>query len=78
MNRKRIARPKSEPAPGFPPLFSAAIRYRDGRQELMRVKNALNMDDARKVVMDALMDVHLVLIAELKLPAGKKDREEEE
>jgi len=78
MSGKRMARPKNEPAPGLLPLFTAAIRYRDGRNDLMRVKNALNMDDARKVVMDALLDVHLVLIAELKLPPGKKEREEEE
>ena len=52
------------------PMYSVAVRYGDGNNELIRVKNALDIDDARKVVMDALVNVHLVLIAELKVPAG--------
>jgi hypothetical protein len=78
MNRKRKVQPKKELAPVFRPLFTAAIRYRDGRNELMRIKNALDIDDARKVAMDALMDVHLILIAELKVPAGKSEPENDE
>ena len=53
------------------PLFTAAVRYRDGRNELMRIKNALDIEDARKVAMGVLMDVHLLLIAELKVPVAK-------
>ena len=34
----------------------------------MRIKNALDIEDARKVAMGVLMDVHLLLIAELKVP----------
>ena len=50
------------------PLFTAAVRYRDGSNELMRIKNALDIEDARKVAMGVLMNVHLLLIAELKVP----------
>jgi hypothetical protein len=56
-------------------MFTAAIRYRDGTNELLRIKNALDIDDARKVAMDALMNVHLVLIAELKRPLVKETAE---
>ena len=78
MNRKRKAQPQKAPVSDFRPLFTAAIRYRDGRNELLRIKNALDIEDARKVAMDSLMDVHLILIAELKVPAGKREAENDE
>lgn len=45
------------------PIFTAAIRYLDGGNELLRIKNALDIDDARKVVMGALMNVQVLLIS---------------
>ena len=78
MNAKRKARPKKVSVSEFRPLFTAAIRYHDGRNELLRIKNALDIEDARKVAMDALMNVHLILIAELKVPAGKREPENDE
>jgi hypothetical protein len=71
-NRKRPT-PASAATPL--PLYTAAIRYRDGTNELLRIKNALDIDDARKVAMEALMNVHLVLIAELKRPLAKEAAE---
>lgn len=66
MMKKKTVRPKVEPVLTRKPLFTAAVRYRDGRNELLHIKNAVDIDDARKVVMDALMDVQLVLLSELK------------
>ncbi len=78
MNRKSKAQPRKVPVADLRPLFTAAIRYRDGRNELLRIKNALDIEDARKVAMDSLMDVHLILIAELKVPAGKRRPENDD
>ena len=44
--------------------FTAAVRYRDGRSELVRVKNADDLDDARRLVMDSLFDVHVLVLTE--------------
>ena len=46
------------------PEFTAAVRYLDGRRELFRVRKADDIADARQVVLDALVDVHSVVIAE--------------
>ena len=71
MQKKRKTPEKTRPEEKVLPMYSVAVRYRDGNNELMRVKNALDIDDARKVVMDSLVNVHLVLIAELKVPPGR-------
>ena len=42
--------------------FTAAVRYRDGRRELIRVRNALDYDDARAVVLAELGEVAALLI----------------
>lgn len=42
-------------------IFMAAVRYPDGRRELVRVKNADDLDDAREVVRDHLGDVHVLI-----------------
>ena len=44
--------------------YTAAVRYRDGSSELFRVKNADDIQDARKIVMDTLVNVHSLLIAQ--------------
>jgi hypothetical protein len=70
MTKSRAPRSRKIAAPCLAPLFTAAVRYRDGRNELLRIKNALNIDDAREVAMGVLMNVHLLLIAELKVPVA--------
>ena len=69
MQKKRKMPGKAKIEDASLPMFTAAVRYRDGNNELIRVRNAHDIEDARKVVMDALVNVHLVLIAELKMPA---------
>ncbi len=46
------------------PVFTAAVRYLDGRRELFRVRKADDMADARQVVLDTLVDVRSVVITE--------------
>lgn len=58
----RPTRPAPKPSPR--PEFTAAVRYLDGRRELFRVRKADDLADARQVVLDALVDVHSVVIAE--------------
>ena len=72
MAGKSKRQPRRLASSGPLPLFSAAVRYRDGTNELLRIKNALDIEDARKVAMDALMNVQLLLIAELKQPLAKE------
>ena len=45
------------------PEFMAAVRFRNGRKELFRVRNADDLDDARAVVLAELDDVQAVVIA---------------
>ena len=45
------------------PEFMAAVRFRNGRRELFRVRNADDLDDARAVVLAELDDVQAVVIA---------------
>jgi len=52
---ERRARPRPE--------FIAAVRYPDGRRELFAVKNALNVSDARELVLSELLDITAVVIA---------------
>jgi hypothetical protein len=65
MIKTRAQRASKRTAPHPLPIFTAAIRYQDGGNELLRIKNALDIDDARKVAMGALMNVHVLLIAVL-------------
>jgi hypothetical protein len=45
------------------PEFTAAVRYRNGGRELFRVCNAVDMKDARAVVLAELDDVQSIMIA---------------
>lgn len=65
MNKAKTPRASQRTAPQRLPMFTAAIRYRDGGNELLRITNALDIDDARKVAMGALMNVQVLLIAVL-------------
>ena len=51
--RRRVQRPE----------FIAAVRYHDGRSELVRVRNADDIADARSLVLAELLDVSSVVIA---------------
>ena len=61
--RKQGALRRPPPSVATRPEFTAAVRYRSGRQELFRVRNADNMQDARAVVLDELDNVQSVMIA---------------
>ncbi|MEN3371832.1 hypothetical protein [Dechloromonas sp. ZS-1] len=50
--------------PASKPLFIAAVRYGDGGSELFRIEHANDLDDARQVLMAAVMNVRIALIAE--------------
>lgn len=43
--------------------FIAAVRYADGRSELVRVRNADDISDARSLVLAELVDVSSVVVA---------------
>ena len=45
------------------PEFTAAVRYRNGRRELFRVRHAVDMKDARAVVLAELDNVQSIMIA---------------
>lgn len=45
------------------PEFIAAVRFHDGRRELFAVKNALDLADARALVLSELLDATAVVIA---------------
>lgn len=51
------------PAMTSRPEFTAAVRYRNGRRELFRVRNAIDMKDARAVVLAELEDIQSIMIA---------------
>ena len=59
-NRKRPHHPKVQHVKAE---FTVAVRYRDGRRELFRVRNAVDQDDARAVVLAELGEVVALLIA---------------
>ena len=59
-SRKRSHRPAIQPARVE---FTAAVRYLDGRNELFRVRNALDLDDARAVVLAELGEIATLLIS---------------
>lgn len=44
--------------------FTAAVRYGDGRSELLRVRNAGDLDAARRLVLDNVLDVRTLVLAE--------------
>jgi hypothetical protein len=58
--RKRSHRPATQPVRAE---FTAAVRYLDGRCELFRVRNAVDEEDARAVVLSELDEVASVLAA---------------
>lgn len=43
--------------------FKAAVRYNDGSRELICIKNADNLDDARAMVFDLVLNVQSAVIA---------------
>ena len=45
------------------PEFTAAVRYRNGGRELFRIRNAVDMKDARAVVLAELDNVQSIMIA---------------
>ena len=45
------------------PEYTAAVRYLDGHSEIIRVRNADGIADAREVVLGELDDVFSILIA---------------
>lgn len=63
MAKTGYGRTRSVP-PASKPLFIAAVRYGDGGSELFRIEHANDLDDARQVLMDTLMNVRIALIAE--------------
>lgn len=50
-------------APAVRPEFVAAVRYADGRSELVHIHNTLDLADARALVLAELSNVKAVLIA---------------
>ncbi len=60
---KSAASSKSSPRRRQRPEFIAAVRYHDGRRELVRVRNADDISDARSLVLAELVDVSSVVIA---------------
>ena len=59
-NRKR---PHHAKAQHVRAEFTVAVRYHDGRRELFHVRNAVDQDDARAVVLAELGEVAALLIA---------------
>ncbi|MBK7900264.1 MAG: hypothetical protein KA603_03345 [Azonexus sp.] len=56
--------PKGSRKPGRRPAeYIAAVRYHDGTRDLVRVRNADDMADARAMVLDELDGVRAVVIA---------------
>jgi hypothetical protein len=45
------------------PIYMAAVRYRDGSSELIRVKDADSLADARAMIKNQIMNVHSMVIA---------------
>ncbi len=45
------------------PEFVAAVRYANGKRDLFHVRNAVDIADARQVVLGELLDVRTVVIA---------------
>jgi hypothetical protein len=43
--------------------FTVAVRYRDGRSEMFRVRNADDIEDARAMVLAEVDDAMAVLVA---------------
>jgi len=62
---KPAAAKRSRPRPPAArrPEYTAAVRYRDGSRELVRVRNADDMADARALIFAELDDVSSVVIA---------------
>ena len=61
--RKQADSRHPAPAKASRPEFTAAVRYRNGRQELFRVRNAVDIMDARAVVLAELDNVQSIMIA---------------
>lgn len=45
------------------PEYIAAVRYLDGRRELFRVKDAVDVAEAREMVLAELIDVSAVVVS---------------
>jgi hypothetical protein len=45
------------------PEYIAAVRYQDGRRELFKVKDAVDMAEAREMVLAELLDVTAVVVS---------------
>jgi hypothetical protein len=59
-SRTGAGRPAREPARRE---FTAAVRYRDGRSEMFRVRNADDIEDARAVVLAEVDEAAVVVVA---------------
>lgn len=45
------------------PEYIAAVRYNDGRRELFKVKDAVDVAEARQMVLAELLDVSAVVVS---------------
>jgi len=59
-SRMGAGRPARKP---LPREFTAAVRYRDGRSEVFRVRNADDLEDARALVLAEVDDAVVVVVA---------------
>lgn len=60
-NTKKAARTDRRSRPR--PEFIAAVRYHDGRRELFKVKDAIDVAEAREMVLAELIDVTAVVVS---------------
>lgn len=61
--RKRAELPKISTPSASRPEYTAAVRYLDGRREIIRIRNADDMADARALVLSELDEVASLVIA---------------
>lgn len=59
--KKAPARPARKSHQTF--IFTAAVRYRDGSSELIRIKNVNDIADARALLFAELMNIQSAVIA---------------
>jgi hypothetical protein len=61
MTRKRCSEESPEQAP-YSGDYLAAVRFRNGEKDLFRVRHALDVDEARRMVLDELNGVLAIVI----------------
>ncbi|HEX6733994.1 MAG TPA: hypothetical protein VF096_04200 [Azonexus sp.] len=65
-SQRKPAAPRKTRASAIPsprPEYTAAVRFRDGRRDIFRVRNADDMADARAMVLAELDDVANLVLA---------------